>query len=139
MSDASDLVEWLRAQFDEDEGVAGAAVGVVYRNYTALADQWTWRGGGGSGVPFDLKEALNVGEWMEPVVQHIARWDPARALAEVETKRRLVDLHGHADGYCQNCHADRGYNPEGTSFCSTLRLLALPYANRPGYDETWRP
>lgn len=23
--------------------------------------------------------------------------------------------------------------------CSTLRLLALPYSDRPGYREEWRP
>lgn len=69
---------------------------------------------------------------------HIAEWDPQRVLAEVEAKRRIVDLHEgeHAcstydrDGNIDNCTWVIGY-------CSTLRLLALPYADRAGYRKEW--
>jgi hypothetical protein len=63
-----------------------------------------------------------------PNAEHIARWDPARALeevrigrAEVEVKRRILDA---VDG--------RWAGPE------VVRLLAQPYAGRPGWCEDWQ-
>ena len=68
---------------------------------------------------------------------HIARWDPARVLAECEAKRRIVEVHLSGEAWCDHCSGGehRG-NPDA---CPTLRLLALPYADHPDYDETWRP
>lgn len=45
-----------------------------------------------------------------------------RALLEVEAKRLQLDLH-------KGCSAT----------CYVVRVLAFPYAGRPGYDERWRP
>jgi hypothetical protein len=64
--------------------------------------------------------------------RHIAEHDPARVLREVEAKRQIVDL-------CADMlwHDDRG--PDYVSN-GTLWLLALPYADRPGYrGEEWKP
>ena len=71
------------------------------------------------------------------ISRHIVNWDPARALAEVDAKRRLLDLHPYAGMLsapesCEPCAAHPGP-------CATLRLLTLPYADRPGYREEWRP
>ncbi len=76
--------------------------------------------------------------------EHIARWDPARVLAECEAKRRLVKLHA-ATHYCipQLGHASTGQWYESDSAypwpCPTLALLALPYVSHPDYREGWRP
>ena len=86
---------------------------------------------------------------------------PARVLAECAAKRRIVELHkievaafrayGGEEGVtfvepdsfedittrrwmCSTCHNIGDDGP-----CSTLRLLALPYANHPDYDDSWRP
>jgi hypothetical protein len=131
MSD--DLVTWLRAQLDEDERVARDCpspdweLGIVYGSVIA-------RTGG--------RIALEAPS--QSIADHIAQHDPARVLIEVEAKRRIVDLHsrstcrGHERAYSthgvQTCDADAEDWP-----CETVQLLALPYADRPGYDERWRP
>lgn len=63
---------------------------------------------------------------------------PERAEAEVEAKRRILDLHQPERGgvfvdlWCQQCQ--RKEDP-----CPTVRLLALPYVDRPGYRQEWAP
>jgi hypothetical protein len=110
VSGVDDLVQWLRAQLDEDERIArensdgrGLADGFPdYRTYsdgdTAAADEY------------------------------IEHFGPARVLREIEAKRRIVDRYAWLRE-----HGDTG----GTAW--VLPLLALPYADRPGYREEWRP
>ncbi|MFJ6617597.1 DUF6221 family protein [Kitasatospora sp. NPDC091335] len=84
---------------------------------------------------------------VQAAAAHIARHDPARALAGVAATRRILDLHtverdpralrflreGPADGpYCTACFGQ--YHP-----CETLRLLALPYQDHPDYRPDWAP
>lgn len=119
-----ELVEFLAARLDEDEQVARAADSKLGYLVGAV-DYW-------------FPEA-------ERDEQHAVRHAPGRVLAEVDAKRRSVALH-HAelveakspDGddravlWCWEC--------DGEAFpCRTLRLLALPYADHPDYDEAWRP
>jgi hypothetical protein len=58
-------------------------------------------------------------------------------LREVEAKRRIVDLHGAQPHECVEW--DDTMSPYTcTTYeldCPTLRALALPYADQPGYDE----
>jgi hypothetical protein len=71
---------------------------------------------------------------------------PDRVLAEVEAKRRIVQLHGETmlphvgrGGMCREC--------ESASYpCPTVQHLAAVYEGRDGYDrpgvtrrEEWRP
>ncbi|MGW1595264.1 DUF6221 family protein [Streptomyces sp. NPDC002343] len=106
------LVRWLDEQFNVDERIARAAC------WDEQSDVWTAR------PP------------QEP-------WDPARVLREIDAKRRIVELHGpadteYADGpVCTTCDDLRGVEPAYP--CRTLRLLLLPYADRPGYSDEWRP
>jgi hypothetical protein len=91
--------------------------------------------------------SLNLeGAWAS---RHIVRHDPARVLAECEAKRQIVAMHPITDrivGYgprthdfgCEVCHDWDGVT-SGLGFCDTLRALALPYADHPDYDESWRP
>jgi hypothetical protein len=71
------------------------------------------------------------------------------ALAEVDAKRRILDLH-EGDHECSTIR--RGVDCEGVPYeeidnctwvldgdCSTVHLQALPYAAWPGYREDWRP
>lgn len=80
---------------------------------------------------------------LRATVGHIVAWDPARVLVECDTKRQVIELHqpttltGTVDGRevaesrCVKC-ADR--YP-----CQTLRLQTLPFVERDGYREEWRP
>lgn len=123
------LTDWLLARIAEDEGVVRRA----------------------NGTGFDLGVGLDV-DYIGglPSGIHI---DPARVLAECEAKRRIVEEHkmmpvrepsyGLYDGCCETCTAWGEYggpNEDKTlNYCPTLRLLALPYADHPDYDEEWKP
>src|SRR5690554_5666985 len=126
------LVEFLRAQLDEDERVARAADGESY-----------W-----------LDEGDATGDFLH-------HHDPARVLAEVAAKRRILELHESwpvlvetppefttdtADLRSvsvsmsrrimwltqQEYRARFGVEPPPAPI---VRLLALPYADRPGFRD----
>lgn len=72
------------------------------------------------------------------VSDHIARYDPARVLADCAAKRAIVELHRPSDErnrWCDYCKGtDHAEYP-----CETSRILAAVYADHPAYDEAWRP
>ncbi|WP_318203017.1 DUF6221 family protein [Streptomyces sp. SCL15-4] len=138
------LVRWLGEQFDVDERIARAAC------WDEQSDVWTVR------PPQEPCERYTVVDYLgdgvvavtpenadaDGVGQHVAEWDPRRVLREIDAKRRLLELHApgqmeYVDGdVCMVCDV-RGEEPFYP--CATVRLLALPYAGRPGYREEWRP
>ena len=78
-------------------------------------------------------------EEMDPsAAGHIVRWDPARVLAEIDAKRRIL-------AECERMLLRDRLRPgdywDGCrdALRSTVIALALPYADRPGYREEWRP
>jgi hypothetical protein len=83
----NELVTWLRAQLDEDERVARAAD----------AGRWLPED---KGITFEYRaDDFHEGEAQARLVAdsranqyHIASWDPARVLAEVDAKRQMLDL-----------------------------------------------
>lgn len=129
-----DLVAFLRARLDEDEAAARAA----------SAGPWVQQVGYISGGPDGrVHVAQQAQAWN---ADHIARHDPARVLAEIDAKRRIVDLHAparpralpHREPGCLTCTTAQVWDTAaGEATCETLRLLALPYAGHPGYRETW--
>lgn len=96
--------------------------------------------------------------------RHIAFHNPAHALAQVDSTRRILDLHAliwrnigwletdadgtHDEAYeelevCGHCvpkHSHFGSRAEvPTGPCQTIRLLGMACAHLPGYREEWRP
>jgi hypothetical protein len=143
-----DLLRWLDALLEEDTRIAHAAC------WDDQSDVWTARPPRGSYERYTVVDYLDDGVVAvtpenaddDGVGQHIAAWDPARVLREIEAKRQLLDEHQDVnDGSCGTCvDGQWGYPTHGGSSpqlfpCRTLRLLALPYADRPGYREEWRP
>lgn len=59
--------------------------------------------------------------------------DSARVLAEVDAKRRIIDIHGSGADPCDAHDASMRTIP-----CDTLLLLTLPYAEHPDYQAEWR-
>lgn len=118
-----DLVQWLRAQLDEDERTARAAdEGPWQGKHLGRHDQAAVDTGARGGlIQLDGPRAAANGT-------HIVVHDPARVLREIDAKRRIVDRYAWLRD-----HGDTG----GTAW--VLPLLALPYADRPGYREAWRP
>jgi hypothetical protein len=153
-----DLVQWLGEQLDKDERIT-RAVRVPHDWHQGPGDdpEWTdaelvcmwppefhtpyerdkhWRGLTVEGVQ---------------LAAFIAEHDPARVLREIEAKRQIVKLHGRAtlrggggaqhfdtSTVCRSCEPNHQF-PEQSWPCPTLRLLALPYADREGFREEWRP
>jgi hypothetical protein len=145
-----DLVTWLRAQLDDDERVAKGASMLSRPPWTPriTCDQDGYVSGR---ITDDRGYAVVHVEDQTPAsaeAEHIARWDPARVLAEVDAKRRILELHAPVNDYdpngpvCSTC-GEAGNPGDETAVvrwpCSTVRLVALPYADRPGYREEWRP
>lgn len=69
---------------------------------------------------------------------------------DLESKRRIVALHSHTTEsiwqdhskdfeVCDECGAGEGNQGCTPWPCTTLQLLALPFAELPGFREEWRP
>ncbi|HEU4422114.1 MAG TPA: DUF6221 family protein [Pilimelia sp.] len=139
-----DLITWLRIQLDEDERVARSATAGPWRHNpnkhwrkpgTTWFEEAVFAGPPGT----DATCVAGTGETDDPQsmadAAHIARHDPARVLAEVDAKRRLLqqfELRG-------NSVRATVVPSTGGVWDDLLRMLALPYAGRPGYRAEWRP
>jgi hypothetical protein len=131
-----ELVRWLGEQFDEEERIARSAGGTAWLEWaeggwveTAVVPKAEWKGPGDDG-----RHVASVRAAEDRA--HIVRHDPARVLREIEAKRRILAEHSLNGWVCTTC--DNG-EVEQVFPCPTLRLLALPYEDRPGYREAWRP
>ncbi|MFD3535223.1 DUF6221 family protein [Streptomyces sp. NPDC058664] len=155
-----DLIAFLRARLDDDEQTALSWPEDSRRWQTVGGRRLSYRNGSSQTVTaIDISNASSL--WNEQIyvkydldgaAEHIARQDPARVLAEVDAKRRMVALHEpvtlHAGGgaahfdttrVCRSCEPPKQF-PETAYPCATLRLMALPYADRhPDYRDAWRP
>lgn len=145
---APDLPAFLLARLAEDEAVARAAA-------DAQGPRWFDEGGV---VSSDVEPTsapghyLDMyapdGRWMlwdcegatslsvaEPTSAHMARHDPARVLADVESKRRVVALHDAWDTEDSGQMAPAYWEaPVEAILCA----LAQPYADHPDFDPSWR-
>lgn len=78
-------------------------------------------------------ESSDEGAWVEAADSDWLR-------ADCQSKRLIIAEHRTervGSGYwCETCNVP-GDNP-GSTWCLTLRLLALPYASHPGYRTAWR-
>jgi hypothetical protein len=148
------LVEFLLARLDEDARKARAAE--TGRRWEALT-----RADSGPQVRVGDGDMDDPGpEWRREVVhpmwhcddeldgcpdvargwiaeaEHIARHDPARVLAEVAAKRLILE---YAPPKAHGTFDDGWRRGQMAFHAHTLRLLALPYAGHPDYQEEWKP
>ncbi|AQS70861.1 DUF6221 family protein [Streptomyces pactum] len=136
-----DLVQWLRSQLDEDERTARTACEYAEAEWRLDEDGETvlWWPPEPHIAEKEREKGLPVvsdhwrGQTISPggtrIAPHIAEHDPARVLREIDAKRQmLARVVNHANLMGRDeIHGD------------LLRLLALPYADRPGYRKEWRP
>ncbi len=136
----TDLIAFLNARLGEDERVAKLAAGVPWVAATRMVhvDPAVIRENklayGRLGFVATVEHAVDL--------THIARHDPARVLADVDAKRRVIDLV--TDGFTVDAvtpfdvgdEFDDGYIQ---AYRDIARLLALPYADHPDYREEWAP
>lgn len=118
---ANDLVTFLRARFDEDEGQARRASEDAGLNWDEPA----------SGLVQTANDLYPLSD--SRVSRHIVRHDPTRVLAEVVAKRAMIDAYESrsevSSDPCESCWA-QGLG-EG------LRLLAGAYDVHPDYRPEW--
>jgi hypothetical protein len=154
-----DLVQWLTAALDDDERIARAAAslsGAMVRG----SDRWRVSGShtddGGTywsvtttSPDLDRVPVVEMvgsgmsggGAHTEEVAVHIVEHDPARVLREIDAKREIVRQHvpvGDGTVCLSYCHTRTPGEAQAWP-CLTLRLLALPYSDRPGYRDEWKP
>ena len=145
----TELVAFLRARLEDDQRIAEAAGGGGGRDGAGI---WTRSRGGfdnsgewdpdGVGAFATVEGDINIyaeGGHDGEQAEHIARWDPARVLADVAAKRTVV----------AECVAaiEAGEIQPGTTWndmaagselaVDVLRLLVQPYVNHPGFDHSW--
>jgi hypothetical protein len=123
-----DLVQWLGQQLDEDERTA--------RGTGQPSTSW-------QNVDMDgeLRDDLNAGTVAYvprgETRAHIAAWDPARVLREINAKRQAL---AHYARVCQlTKDGDEAYLLAEGVAAKQIQIMATAYCYRPGYREEWRP
>ena len=134
-----DIREFLAVQLQDDEDYARQAAEEFGPHWT---EQWT---GTVNLNPSGQRSASQDDHWAtliehtdERVTRHIIRHDPARVLAEVAAKRRILEGHalcGTGLGLCDHAHRRPASVESGR--CGTLRDLAAPYADHPDFNPSW--
>jgi len=137
-----DLVTWLLAQVAKDEHrikrmTLAAAGGWRYDRERFRLNELDSEGQ----VRWNLASHADGGE--QPIGdvlgEYMENFQPARMLAECEAKRRILeDL-----GMCLN---SRPADPDDEGWVESraeeardiLRIMALPYADREGFKESWK-
>jgi hypothetical protein len=123
------LVMWLRVQLDEDEQRAWEASMGPWRRDGAMVMGEEW-----------VAATRNQDGYAD--ADHIVEYDPVRALAEVEAKRRILDLWEATNTALE---AASGTILAGAArvrlgaYDKAVQAIALPYVERPGYRAEWCP
>lgn len=121
MDGMDDLVQFLRDCLNDDEQAAR----------TAKPGPW-----------YDDDGSVYASHPTDEVVSytdsgaHIARHDPARVLREVEAKRRALD---HYQAVRTHAKGGEPYLLAEGAVRKQIQIMALPYADHPDYQETWKP
>jgi hypothetical protein len=153
----ADLITFIRARLDEDEGLANAAAKEQLYNVGGVLAKANWRSDGDGYVSTIGRVEGCWDETLWPsdrpgyverrmpgyVADHIARHDPARVLREVEAKRRILDevLH-EIDFLDHQVQMEFGTGPMPDYAEATVllvKLLAHPYSDHPDHRQEWAP
>jgi hypothetical protein len=91
-----------------------------------------------------LDEDEAEAQYQASIDMHVeAGWPPHRVLVEVDVKRRHVARWEHVNTLLADAENPSAIRNELLSVRRAYALViaddALPYADRPGYREEWRP
>lgn len=127
-----DLVAFLRARLDEDEQAAQEAHYEGQRWLSEEEDVCRW--------PDD--ELVHIAD-RKCDARHIARWDPVRVLAEVQAKRRIIEMYENADAAQRAGSISERNRTQDEAAVDVLgeavHALAAVYASHPDYRGAWSP
>lgn len=145
-----DLIAFLKARLDERErlgrlmaeAVWPTEIGVVPRTDTGTRPEGTPAGcvGVAELAPKRWSRVWDEGQTDHGWTLHESAavvWSPTLAkeiLADVEAKRRVLEIHGSGSDPCDAHDASMRTIP-----CDTLFLLALPYSDHRDYRDEWKP
>ena len=132
---ADDLTAFLTARLDEEHLLAHKFVYVDGGEWTAdvLARLWWYSD------PPKPRSAT------DPIIQHAARYNPARIVREVETKRAILARHQQAPGadgtlFCCWCSSDVDTASLDVWWpCPDVRDITAIWDGHPDYDPAWGP
>lgn len=143
----NDLVQFVRARYDEIEGAANAASSGPWRidprNTNVIRESvgidWVGVAGHRQDLPYQppIFTGQTASRWGQANrdANHIVLHDPASVLRDIEAKRRLLEqfeLRGNS--------VRATVKPAtGGVWDDLLRILALPYADHPDYRAEWKP
>lgn len=111
-----DLARWLGEQLDEDERLARAADPEL-NNLTGCIE-----------IEYPEIKADEL---------HALRHSPTRVLREIDAKRQLLARYEELRAASKERGLIGDVTEEYQDFL--LRVIAMPYADRPGYREEWAP
>lgn len=137
------ITEFLEARIAEDEaGARGALEGA--------SDDGLWHvglssfDGGSERVTGKGILIYDEGGHTEGQAAHIARWDPARALADCAVKRRILAFDRNVQiweprGFSSDTAAEAFVSggPKDVRMRHVTRILASVYADHPDYQQEW--
>lgn len=144
-----DLIVFLRAQLDEDQRIAlksveQAIVNLAGADAASVAD-WHVVERPATGSFVATRDQWDRVTEIVPTyggahAEHIATHDPARVLREIEAKRQVLAEYEQADRYSRTTWGQSNADQSrARTLGKVVRLLALPFADRPGFQESWRP
>lgn len=128
----TDLASWLLALIADDEAAARLALSA---RWSVIDGTVVFRQGTTDTVI--VKDAAAQIRDLE----HIARHDPARVLADCAAKRKVVDVAHRMILDASDEGNDMLMKERVLTFRSAqiiLTALAQPYADRPGFDPAWK-
>jgi len=144
-----ELVAWLGVQLDEDERIARAACEYAEAEWRLDEDGATvlWWPPEPRVAEKEREKGLPVvsdrwrGQAIESsgarIAPHVAEWDPARVLREIDAKRQAL---AHYARVCQlTKDGDEAYLLAEGAVAKQIQIMATAYDHRPGYKESWRP
>lgn len=128
------IEEFLLARIAEDEGVARLA-GDMKMWEDERGERWVEHPTGSRiELPGRNETEPIFGLWLN----HIARHDPARVLADCKAKRGIVERARLAAEAGESALTTGAEDAVDFALEGVLRLLALPYADHPDFDPSWR-
>jgi hypothetical protein len=139
----TDLIAFLRARLDEDEAIAREAASALPgdegHGWSAVHRYLETHPASGESFIVDasselVAHAASARSYDRAVADHIARHDPARALAEVKLWRRLLlesQLKG-VDSVYAGTERETGFH---LALSLALKSKAMVYSSHPDYRE----
>jgi len=145
-----DIAEFLTARFNEEYADAIAAQEAdpaPWRDDTTDSGSTNERSALGSGLViagdhtalWDCEGSSTLC-MTAPTARHVARWDPAHVLREVEAKRAIIRQYVDAVTAADEEKFDeQGYVADGIVLAlgAVLEHLAAPYAGHPDFEPRW--